>query len=321
MKFGFARYNRYVKSDLRDVVEPFERASREVRREAARLEALVGRDNTPTVGAYREAFIRQTIRSYLPEGLEAGSGFVLSPDGERSRQMDVVVYESGPEPPAFAEEGFVVAEAERVRAVVEVKSRIARGSFRQAVGELSRVKSWVPLESHAPPIYAALVAFSSPSPEALMRAAQEHYQGRLEAPGPPGAPYGYKWRVVDLVAVLGRWSLVAGLLPWPSADSPGADLDIPAVASLLAAGSGGADASLHLLVTGLLAHLNDFAGHPCPKPLISSYRPLAHAFGQPAVALLGALEGVEPSFLKRHDEVFEDQGLSLDVERRLIVKS
>jgi hypothetical protein len=294
------------------MVEPFARASREVRRSARRLEALVGRRNTPMVGAYREAFVRRIIGAHLPEGLEAGSGFVRSPSGELSRQLDVVVYEAGSAGPPFAQGGFVVADCRGVRAVIEVKSRLARGSFLQALGELSRVKGWVGPEMGQPPIYAALAAFVSAGPGALMGAAQDYYGGRLAG------------SVVDQVAVLGGWSLVAGWLPWPASPALGSEgggeLEIPALASLRSSPEG-EDVSLHLLVVGLLVHLNDFAGHPSEGPLLESYRPLSLAFGQPAVAVLGDLSAVEPGFLMRHDRVFRQKGLRLDLPRRLILQA
>lgn len=290
----------------RDVIEPFVRASRYVRASAQRLEKLVGRRNSPTVGAFREDFVRRLIRSHLPEGLEAASGFVRSADGELSRQLDVVVYEAGRASAPFADGGFVVAEARGARAAVEVKSRLARGSFLGALGELSRLKRWVSSDGGGAPLYAALVAFSSVGPGALMRAAQDFYGGR-----PAGA-------VVDLVAVLGGWSLVAGWLPWPAPG--GAEVELPALASL-SGGPGGEGSSLHLLVAGMMVHLNDFAGHASAGDLLDSYRPLALAFGDPAVALLGDLRAVEPDFLERHDRVFRHRGLALDPERRLILRA
>lgn len=84
----------------------------------------------PTMGAYREALLRNHVRSLVPSSLKVTSGFVASNlNGDdlregQSRQIDILVYDSDRYVPLIETDGFSVVLPESIRACIEVKSSL-----------------------------------------------------------------------------------------------------------------------------------------------------------------------------------------------------
>lgn len=106
----------------------------------------------PTLGAYKERLLSETIRNYLPKSVEVGTGFVLFPHEDVappgghanhdhlnqsaftvSRQCDILVFDSSSFPPVFRDGDFVVLRPESVRAVIEVKGSLTIPEARAVV--------------------------------------------------------------------------------------------------------------------------------------------------------------------------------------------
>lgn len=115
------------------------------------LERLLRGSHYPSLGQYKERLLSDTIRGYLPQSVEVGSGFVLfpheddaPPSGEYhdplnqsaysvSRQCDILVFDTARFPPIFRDREFVVVRPEAVRAVIEVKGAISLSQTRSAL--------------------------------------------------------------------------------------------------------------------------------------------------------------------------------------------
>lgn len=74
-------------------------------------------------GSVREFFVKRALSTILPANLRIGSGRVLAPNGELSKQIDVVVYDSS-YPALEAIEGQGIYFVDGVIATIEIKSTI-----------------------------------------------------------------------------------------------------------------------------------------------------------------------------------------------------
>ncbi|AZD54111.1 hypothetical protein C4K19_2324 [Pseudomonas chlororaphis subsp. aurantiaca] len=76
-------------------------------------------------GSARELFVKQFLRPFLPPQIGIGTGEIINHHGERSRQVDVVLYSIDRVPPVLVNGSDTgVFPWECVIAVIEVKSRL-----------------------------------------------------------------------------------------------------------------------------------------------------------------------------------------------------
>jgi hypothetical protein len=76
-------------------------------------------------GEAREGVVRGFLRDWLPKKYAVGNGEVIGPDGQRSRQMDIVVYDELNSPLIFRQaDSPQVYPIESVYGVIQVKSRL-----------------------------------------------------------------------------------------------------------------------------------------------------------------------------------------------------
>lgn len=133
-----------------------------------------------SVGASREAALRRFIAAYLPQRLACGTGFIVNEGRELSRQCDLLVYDRHALAPLFIEDDFAVVRADAVRLVIEVKSGVDAGVFREAVENVRAAKSLHPA------IRGAIFGLTGPK-------TKQGLKGWLESialhgvPGPPAA--------------------------------------------------------------------------------------------------------------------------------------
>lgn len=95
-----------------------------------------------TVGAAMEQPVRDQLEQILPRGIGVGSGFVIDSYGCTSRQSDIVLYEKDI-CPVFSINGTpetTYYPCECVVAAGEVKSRLDKGSLRDAFEKVASVK-------------------------------------------------------------------------------------------------------------------------------------------------------------------------------------
>lgn len=115
--------------------------SAEIRAKMDRVRTLVGDANWGEDGTYKEALVRSLLRDFLPRRYEVSTGFVRWWEGQVSRQLDVVIWDSQNTAPIMREGEFVVLHPDSVEAVIEVKSSLTRTNLRDAL-ELLHDPRW-----------------------------------------------------------------------------------------------------------------------------------------------------------------------------------
>jgi hypothetical protein len=109
-----------------------------VLREEAGLAGLLGHGGL--IGSGREFMVRRVLRSVLPPAVHIGSGVIVGPDGARSKQTDIIIYD--PRFPLLeVETGVGLYYAEGVIATIEVKSTLTTESLREGLENCAAVLS------------------------------------------------------------------------------------------------------------------------------------------------------------------------------------
>lgn len=73
-------------------------------------------------GRYKEIILSHVLRQHLPKGVSVGTGFIIN-DNQITKQIDIIVYRDG-YPLLFKQDDFIIAPAECVLGIIEVKSRV-----------------------------------------------------------------------------------------------------------------------------------------------------------------------------------------------------
>lgn len=106
----------------------------------AELAGLLG--HGAMIGNAREFVVTRVLRSVLPETAHIGSGRIIDADGNRSKQIDIVVYDS--RVPFMRLEGDGLYFVEGVLACVEVKSTLSRKELCDSLDNCESVLSLSP---------------------------------------------------------------------------------------------------------------------------------------------------------------------------------
>ena len=107
------------------------------------LEVGSALEHASTCGAASEAHWLNLFNSHLPERYRASSAFIVDSDGNRSRQIDIAVYDRFYSPLIFPYESGYLIPAESVYAIVEVKQVLTRQYVRDAglkIGSVRRLR-------------------------------------------------------------------------------------------------------------------------------------------------------------------------------------
>jgi hypothetical protein len=91
-------------------------------------------------GTYREAVVREFLRSFVPGRLSIGTGFIINSLGDISAQSDVVIYDAANTPMLENDEKQRLFPVETVCGVGEVKSDVDRTNLKTAFQKLAKVK-------------------------------------------------------------------------------------------------------------------------------------------------------------------------------------
>jgi len=121
-----------------DLAEVFRRAQEEMLAQLA-MGGLI--EHGPTAGATTERQWIALFERYLPTRYRARSAFVIDSRGNRSRQIDLAIYDNFYSTPLFPQEGAVHIPAESVYAVFEVKPAISRTTLRDAADKAASVRA------------------------------------------------------------------------------------------------------------------------------------------------------------------------------------
>lgn len=93
-------------------------------------------------GSYREGLVRDLLREMIPEIYGVSHGFIISPNGETSKQCDVVVYHKNHAPVIRNPEHQRFFTVESVVAVGEIKSDLTPENLRKTISNLSTIKKY-----------------------------------------------------------------------------------------------------------------------------------------------------------------------------------
>lgn len=100
-------------------------------------------DHSTILGDARESFIRDVLERFLPSSITIGSGQIIDQHGDRSKQVDIIIYRR--EFPILKTYGpSDVYLIEGVIAAIEVKSSLNEQSLKMALENLKSVKNLVP---------------------------------------------------------------------------------------------------------------------------------------------------------------------------------
>jgi hypothetical protein len=101
-----------------------------------RVQYLIGDKHWGEVGRYREAVLKNVIRSFLPSGISLGTGFIIDKKPEceirMSKQIDIIIYDNK-YPVLFSEGDTVITTPENVIGIVEVKTRLDRAKLKTII--------------------------------------------------------------------------------------------------------------------------------------------------------------------------------------------
>jgi hypothetical protein len=121
-----------------DLGELFHRAQQEM---LAQLHVGGLIEHGPTAGAATERHWIALFERYLPKRYKASSAFVIDSRGNRSRQIDIAIYDHFYSPLLFPQESAVHIPAESVYAVFEVKPSMSRPLVRDAAAKVASVRA------------------------------------------------------------------------------------------------------------------------------------------------------------------------------------
>ncbi|MBB1198678.1 DUF6602 domain-containing protein [Curtobacterium flaccumfaciens] len=117
--------------------------------EVENMNQLIGHQGVK--GTENEAALARVVEQLIPHRYSVGSGLVIDSQGSSSKQMDLVVYDSGAQPALLAQTTQVLFPVETVRLCIEVKTSI--GST-EVADSREKAASLAALNSHSttPPL-------------------------------------------------------------------------------------------------------------------------------------------------------------------------
>ncbi|TRM10707.1 hypothetical protein FH966_02680 [Lentibacillus cibarius] len=100
-----------------------------------------------STGTYREDAIKKfLLEGRLPDKYGIGSGEIIGPNSDISRQSDLVIYDKLNCPVLLFEESVQVFPSDAVYGIIEVKSRLSKQKLIEALENIAEFKSLVPKE-------------------------------------------------------------------------------------------------------------------------------------------------------------------------------
>ena len=94
-------------------------------------------EHAPSVGAYHEEVLKAILRSILPSRFSVKTGFAYNAEVGSSQQGDILIIdESHPGAYHFKEGEFAIALPEAIVCVIEVKTKLTKRTFQEAMKAL-----------------------------------------------------------------------------------------------------------------------------------------------------------------------------------------
>ena len=95
----------------------------ELLNELSQVKTFIKKHN-PTIGTLTEEILRKFLATFLPKGVSVEQGFVVDNNGELSKQVDIIIYDSQLYAPYYRINDIVVVPNASVLAIVEVKTTV-----------------------------------------------------------------------------------------------------------------------------------------------------------------------------------------------------
>jgi len=93
----------------------------------------------PTIGLLTEEILRSFLKEHLPKSISVEQGFILTQNGELSKQCDILIYDSDLYAPFYRINNLVVIPAVSVIAIIEVKTTINKKIFHDTIDYFSHI--------------------------------------------------------------------------------------------------------------------------------------------------------------------------------------
>ncbi len=93
-----------------------------------RVRNFIGSANWNEEGRYKESILIDILKRALPAHVGIGTGFVINNDGEITKQIDILVYDTRI-PLLFKKNEFILTTKECVYGIIEVKTKLNNTSF------------------------------------------------------------------------------------------------------------------------------------------------------------------------------------------------
>lgn len=119
--------------------EYFQSLSMELKAVQNRIRSFIAGAHWPSDGAWKESVLRAMLRRYLPPSYSVGSGFIVTP-GKVSTQIDILICDDT-SPMLFRDGDFMIATADCVCAVVEVKTRLGSNEMATSLTKLNDISA------------------------------------------------------------------------------------------------------------------------------------------------------------------------------------
>jgi hypothetical protein len=91
-------------------------------------------------GYANEQLLTNLLIKFLPKRCSIGSGIIIDSKGNRSRQVDIIVYDSYFHPELFAQGVTVLFPLDLVYMVIEVKTVLNKKTMTEAIDNITSVK-------------------------------------------------------------------------------------------------------------------------------------------------------------------------------------
>jgi hypothetical protein len=122
-----------------NIEQLFDEISTSMRADLARCRTALSHPGMK--GEAFEEIVRQFLRSYLPKFLEVTRGTLIDVNGNQSRELDVIVFDSQHTPVLFASGDSRVIPVECAYAVIEVKAFLDSGEIARIFTNMKSVRA------------------------------------------------------------------------------------------------------------------------------------------------------------------------------------
>ncbi|MEO9363446.1 MAG: DUF6602 domain-containing protein [Nitrososphaera sp.] len=120
------------------LVTYFDGVTQRLQAEIDYINKLIG--HRGETGKANEQLLVELLKKFLPKVYSIGSGIIIDKDGNRSKQIDIIVYDSQFHPELFAQGTAVIFPVDVVYMTIEVKTTLNKQSVEQAVENIASVK-------------------------------------------------------------------------------------------------------------------------------------------------------------------------------------